>query len=394
MIVFAQLRNALRRAKLRRQIAVTQKSEPVRVLGFYEASGTPIGRALVIYSPESLQRFREQGNYRFFNPDGAMVQIWKALNECGFTVDAIGIRDTEFRLTHDYDILVAHAGPAYCHFGELVRPNCKVLDYSTGCHWRAFNAQSADRYARFGTRQTGTKSQVVARPLVIDHEDYAAKRGDLIVCLGPETARTFEPFGKRVFHVNNAAINETPAALPPITESLKRSFLYCGGSGNVQKGLDLLVEAFAQEPDLHLHIDSPIEDEMLAAYKKELRSPNIHYVEWWRKLPGGAARIPRRCAFTVYAGFNSGQSTALIGSLGDGLIPVVTREANLGLGPLEVAIHSPSVTDIRAAIRRASQLPIPELETRRTAVLAAFQKEFSPAAYRGGFKTAIASLQA
>ncbi len=394
MIVFAQLRNALRRAKLRRDVTTTQKREPVRVLGFYERSEAPIGRALVIYSPESLQRFREQGNYRFFNPDGAMVEICKALNECGFTVDAIGIRDTEFPLAHDYDILVAHAGPAYCHFGELIQPTCKVLDYSTGCHWRAFDAQSAERYARFGSRQTGAKSQVVARPLVIEHEDYAAKRGDLIVCLGPETARTFEPFGKRVFHVNNAAITKTPAALPPITESVKRSFLYCGGSGNVQKGLDLLVEAFAQEPDLHLHIDSPIEDELLDTYQKELRAPNIHYVEWMRKLPGGAARIPRRCAFTIYAGFNSGQSTALIGSLGDGLIPVVTREANLGLGPLEVSIHSPSVTDIRAAIRRASQLPISELETCRASILAAFQSRFSPEAYRAGFKTAISSLQA
>ncbi len=392
MILLARLRNILQRAKFRRHTSVAQKAGPVRVLDFADALiGPPKGRALVIYSPESLQRFREHGNYHFFNPDGAMVEICKALNESGFIVDAIGIRDVEFHLAHDYDILVAHAGPAYCHFGELVRPDCKVLDYSTGCHWREFNRQTETRYANFAHRHALGDLPPPMRPLVVEHEDYAAARSDLIVCLGAPTARTFEPFAKCVVSVNNSAV-VSAAPPPPVSELRRRSFLYTGGTGNVQKGLDLVIEAFASEPDLHLHIDAPLEPEVLAACRRELRAPNIHYVEWKRKILGGSNRIARRCAFTIYAGLNSGQSTAVVASLAYGLVPVMTRESSLGLGELEVPIETACITDIRAAIRGASALPTEEIARRAPLVAAAFCARFSPANFRGEFRTAIDSL--
>lgn len=388
MILLARLRNALLRRRNRR--VVQAPGPPCRVTGFDSGlRGTPHGRALFIYTPAALERHRAGVAWSHFNPDGAVVEIAMALNEAGLLVDAIGIHDTDFAPQHDYALLVAHAGSAYCKYGELLR--CPVLDYSTGCHWREFNRQTESRYADFARRHALGATPPPMRPLVVGEEDYAAARSDLIVCLGAPTARTFEPFAKRVMPVNNAAAVTAPPP-PRVTEARRRAFLYTGGTGNVQKGLDLLIEAFAAEPELHLHIDAPLEAEVLAACRRELRAPNIHYVEWERKLPGGANRIARRCAFTLYAGLNSGQSTTIVASLAYGLIPVMTRETSFGLGELEVPIAAATIPDIRAAIRAAAALPAEEIGRRAPLVAAAFREQFSPAAYRAGFRRAIESL--
>lgn len=387
-MLFAKLRNYWAARKLHR--IAQAPGPPCRVFGFNSGlSVTPRGRALLIYTPAALERHRAGVQWQYFNSDGAAVEIAMALNEAGLLIDAIGIHDTDFVPQHDYALLVAHAGPAYCKYGELLR--CPVLDYSTGCHWREFNRQTETRYAAFAHRHGLGVAPPPMRPLVIAHEDYAAARADLIVCLGAPTARTFEPFAKRVAHVNNAAAVAAPPP-PRMTETRRRAFLYTGGTGNVQKGLDLLIEAFAAEPELHLHIDAPLEPEILAACHRELRAPNIHYVEWERKLPGGANRIARRCAFTIYAGLNSGQSTTIVASLAYGLVPVMTRETSFGLGELEVPIQTASVADIRTAICAAAALPAEEISRRAPLVVAAFHNYFSPAAYRVGFHRAITSL--
>ena len=168
--------------------------------------------------------------------------------------------------------------------------------------------------------------------------------------------------------------------------------LYQGGRGNIQKGLDLLIEAFAAEPVVHLYIDSPIEFEALSNYKTQLSLSNIHYYEWQSRFPGGMRSILEKCACVLHAGMNSGQSTALLGALYHGLVPVVTRDANLNLGALEVPMEEATSSAILAAIRSAAALSLPEIANRALLVAAAFRERFSPDAYRNGFRRAIASL--
>ena len=355
---------------------------------------TTTKRALVIFAPDAISNLKLGIYPRYFNPAGAMVQIATSLNEEGYSVDSIGITDCGFEVHNDYDLLIAHAGPAYSKYGELVGKSCRVLDYSTGCHWKAFNAQTAQRYENFAARRGIKPTATWMRPVIAEHEDYAAKRADMIVCLGPETARTFAPFSPRVVHVNNSAYVKPIAGKRPLQASATRSFLYQGGTGNIQKGLDLLIEAFAAEPDLHLYIDSPIEFEVLRHYKKELSAFNIHYSEWRTKIPGGMRAILEKCAFVLHAGMNSGQSTALVGALYHGLVPVVTSEANLGLDDLEVRIDSPSIPSIRKAIRHASQMQLPEVLAMSQATTKAYATSFSPNAFKAGFRTAISEISA
>lgn len=388
-IRLAHWRNEWNRRKWKRARRENAARPRVRVRGFdLGLNGPHRGEALLIYLPGALEACIHGHAPRIFNPDGANVEIALALNEAGYRVDAVQIDDADFPIEKKYEILVAHAGNAYSSIGERLHPGCRVLDYSTGCHWREFNRQTSERIEAFCRRRGISESAVSVRPLVVENEDYAVKRADLVVCLGAATARTFAPYARRVAWVNNAAYLQRPVCPRPMSEKRRRHFLYTGGTGNIQKGLDLLIEAFAQEPGLHLHIDSPVEPELLAAYPKELRGRNIHYVEWQRKLPNGPARIAQRCAFTLNAAFNSGQSTAFIGSLAFGLIPISTVETSLGLGA-EIPIGTPSVDAIRDAICQAAGLSLSELGDRSRASAEAFQSEFSTAQFRRRFRQAL-----
>jgi glycosyltransferase involved in cell wall biosynthesis len=170
----------------------------------------------------------------------------------------------------------------------------------------------------------------------------------------------------------------------------RRHFLYYGGTGNIQKGVDLLIEAFAAERRCHLHLAAPLEPELLKAYKTELSAPNIHYAHPRRLLPGRLQGIVKRCAFTVLCGFATGQSTALIGSLGSGLIPVVNREADIG--NTGVRIKETSVAGVRAAICRAAELGPTELAALQRDAVDRFRTCHTPDAFRLGFRNAISSL--
>src|SRR5208337_4469814 len=116
-------------------------------------------------------------------------------------------------------------------------------------------------------------------------------------------------------------------------EAGRNNFVYVAGTyGNVQKGLDLLLEAFARLPHLHLYIYCRVEEEVRRAYRKELTLPNIHYVYHYsaRPLRPAMKALLRRINFTISAPIDAGPGTAFLGSMGIGLIPVgyVDIEAN------------------------------------------------------------------
>ena len=148
-------------------------------------------------------------------------------------------------------------------------------------------------------------------------------------------------------------------------ERAGRAFLWFFGSGAVHKGLDRVLEAFAREPSLELHVVGNIADEhdFIEAYRHELFAlANIH---WHGPLdPGGAAfaHVLARCSFVVAPSCSEGTSPATATALKAGLYPLVSRATGIDLPDgCGRYLESCTVEEITSAAREVAALGDDEL---------------------------------
>ena len=394
--LLAQLDNFCARLKSIRRHGkggVAKKPSVFDFKPFLDPAQPPRGRALVSFVAGSLPADAARGRSLWFNPNGASLEIVRALNELGFVVDMVSFNDTDFRPTRPYDVFIGHASYNFRQIVEALPAHVPRAYYSTGSYWRFFNSENAKRYDRFCERNGMKRESVETRREPLD-QDYSLSITDLLICMGPETAKTFAPSGvKQIAEINNAAYLD--ANLSGLTRDYSRAskhFIYYGGAGNIVKGLDLLIEAFAAEPDCHLHLYTPLEEEMIQAYRRELSAPNIHYSFHLRFWPGRVRELLKSCAFSVQCGFTTGQTTSMIASMGYGLVPVMNRDASIQT-PC-VLIEDNTVAAIRSAIRQASQLPPDAIALLSNEVKKAFADNHTPDAFRNGIKKAVVGLLA
>jgi len=372
------LRNSLRR----------QPAPPPRVFDFSAfLEGERKGCALVSFHAEVLVEYARGVRSAYFNPAGASLEIARALNQCGYVVDAVSRRDESFSPEREYDLFIGHDGVSFKRISETLRPQTRRVTYVTGCYSKAFAAETEKACSRF-CRSRGLDRSAVKSCLPIFTSNFAVSSADLVVCLGKETQKSFLPVAKRVVAINNAAyLDPNLAPGRHARQVANANFVYYGGRGNIQKGVDLLIEAFAGLPEAHLYLFSPLEPEVLSAYARELRSPNIHFVHQWRFFPGLVRRLVSNCTFIVLCGFASGQSTALIAGLGLGLVPVVNIEADIDAPG--IVITETSVPGVRDALRRALALPPAEVAALGRRAIQSYHRLYTPECFCASFRDVI-----
>ena len=383
---------ALSRAKRAWSLSRRQAVSPARVFDFSAfLDGKSRGRALLSFLSETLLEDARRGRSPFFNPSGASLEIARALNQCGYIVDVVSYQDAGFAPEREYDLFIGHDGVSYRRISETLGRRTKRVTYVTGCYSEAFAAETENAYSRF-CRSRGMDRSSLKACRAIDASNYAISSADLVVCLGKETRKTFVPVAKSVLAINNAAYLELNLAPEQFAHrAVTPNFVYYGGTGNIQKGVDLLIEAFAGMPEARLYLFSPLEPELTRAYARELRSPNIHFVHHWRFFPSLVRRLISTCTFNVLCGFATGQSTALIAGLGLGLVPVVNREADIDAPG--AAITETTVPGVRDAVRRALALSQPDVKALRLRAIQSYNLLHKPEAFCASFREVIRQVE-
>jgi glycosyltransferase involved in cell wall biosynthesis len=129
----------------------------------------------------------------------------------------------------------------------------------------------------------------------------------------------------------------------------------------VHKGLDLVLDAFAETPDLHLTVVGPVEREraFAAAYARELyRAPNIATAGWVDIAGERFREITDRSIALVYPSCSEGQNGGTVTCLHAGLLAIVTPEVGVDVDPsFGVVLPEPSVEAIRSAAADVAARP-------------------------------------
>lgn len=324
-------------------------------------------RALLSYLPVAFREDPTSLSFLAHQNRWECREIGLALRDKGYVVDVVAYDSDAFSPRKKYDMVV-DVGFNLDRFGHLLPESCLRVVHGTGNHWLFQNAAELKRLADLKARRG-----VVLMPRRMVPATFADLSADALIIVGNAfTRETFSHVTCPV-HVLQVSIPRysQPDAVRSWTEA-KRSFMWMGSHGAVHKGLDLVLEAFTQLPELHLHVVGAIEQEVdfFEHYRKELLDTgNITYHGYVHHASDAFSELARSCCALVYPSCSDANPGAAIASMFRGLIPIMSRESGLDVGEDGIVLTNCSVPTICDEIRRISLLSDDALSSRSIGIL-------------------------
>lgn len=289
------------------------------------------------------------------------IQMVKTFLELGYCVDVISLFNDVFVPKKHYSIFI-DARWNLERLTPLLNKDCVRILHVDTAHILFHNAAECNRLLALQQRRGITiYNQRFAPPyLAIEYADCA-------IVLGNEfTINTYRYAKKPLYRVPISTTDVYPFPEDKDLEACRKHFLWFGSGGLVHKGLDLVLEAFAQMPDYHLTICGPVEQEkdVEKAFHTELyHTPNIHTFGWIDTSGPEFVKITNSCIGTVYPSCSEGGGACVITCMHAGLIPIVTYEASVDINnDYGVILKDASVEEIKKSIQRISSLSEQELK--------------------------------
>ncbi len=289
------------------------------------------------------------------------LQMAKTFLDLGFGVDVINYQSSNFWPQKDYALFV-DTRKNFERLASALNPDCiKVLHIDTA-HMLFQNAAEARRLLELQQRRGVTLKpwRFEVPNLGIEHADYATMNGNRF------SIGTFKYAGKRIFPVPVPGPVQYPWPEEKDWEKARTHFLWLNSGGLVHKGLDLILEAFADLPDYHLTICGPIKGESAfeRAYFRELyESPNIHLAGWVDVSSTRFMDLAEGSVGILSASCSESRSGSVIGGMHAGLIPIVSYESGVDVDDFGVILKSCSVEDIKQAVHGIASLPVSVLKS-------------------------------
>lgn len=306
---------------------------------------------LYIVDPFKYQKI----NYYHQNYEQVKI-LSKILAELEFNVDVIQFNDTKASLHKKYDLIIdIHPGGNDVYKGHMAT-NCKKIFYSTGSD--PLSLKNAEEQRRKELLQRRGVSIMKVRQLpIISADEYKTLDGMLFMG-STMNIKTYDQYEiKNKFLIKNTGYDFL--GNKDFSKKSNKSFLFLSGGGQVLKGLDLLLEIFARNPDLHLYVCSKFmsEKDFSAAYHKELfETSNIHPVGFIDITSPEFSEITKECSYVLAPSFSEGQSGAVLAGMSAGLIPIISKECGLEAGEAYF-FDSNNLETIERTIKEFSQKP-------------------------------------
>jgi glycosyltransferase involved in cell wall biosynthesis len=290
-------------------------------------------------------------------------QIAKTFLDLGYRVDVIGQNNDQFLPSKNYSFFIG----TRINFGRiapLLNGDCVKILHIDSAHWLFHNSAE---YRRLRALQE--RKGFVLSPQRYMQPNLAIERADCATALGNEfTIGTYSYAKKPLYRVPISSPVVYPWPKDKDFEVIRKRFLWFGSGGFVHKGLDLVLDAFAEMPDYHLTVCGPIdkdsEGDFRIAYHKELyQTANIQTLGWVNVTSEKFLEITNNCLAVIYPSCSEGQSGGVVTCLHAGLIPIVSRESGVDVGSEFGAIlEDSSVEKIKETVRKISNLPSKQLE--------------------------------
>ena len=283
----------------------------------------------------------------------------------GFRVEIIDYHNKSYTPPRDAVVAIDLHGSLE-GWEKALPDNCKRVLHATGPHWLQWNRSELLRLE--GVRN---RKGLAISPRRQVEPSRSAELTDHITVLGNNyTMDSFVFAGKPITRVPISSAYEFNFDPGKDYEKARRKFLWVGSYGMVMKGLDLVLDAFAQMPDLELTVCGSCEKEadFFRVYEKELRhTPNIRFHGWIDMGDMNFHEIVRTHGAIIYPSAAEGGAGSVIHCIHAGLIPICTTEASVDLVDFGIQIEDGTVEACKNAARKAAGLSSTEFADRALA---------------------------
>ena len=289
------------------------------------------------------------------------LQIAKTFLDLGYSVDVIDSHNETFHPRKHYSFFIGHR-INFDRIASLLRGDCVKIAHLDTAHWITNNHLTYQRKLDLQQRRCLAikgSHRIVELNQAIENADYAVTYGNRF------TLDTYRYAQKPLFRVPISTCAMFPWPERKSHDVCRSHFLWFGSGGFVHKGLDLVLEAFAEMPDHHLYVLGPLQKEkdFVKAYFKELyETPNIHAVGWVDVDGPEFIEIANKCVGLVYPSCSEAGGGSAITCMHAGLIPIVSYEASVDVEDFGVVLKDNSISTIKNTVQAVSGLPREQLQ--------------------------------
>ena len=343
-------------------------------------------RALLIYIVRPFLKRDDSSGHQNRRQSKQIVNL---LDQSGYVVDVVDIKNRTFRPDNVYDLVICNRVIDTPLNNDAIR-----IYLATTLHHQAHNENLRKRHERLYKRRV---CRLPLRRVYPERMPYVQK-ADAIVGFGNEFIMNSwrGAFNVPVYPFNNYGFKETEFVFDSKDFSTaRRNFLFFASKSQMQKGLDLLLEIFPKYPHLHLYICSGYkrEPDFCACYHKELfDTANIHPIGYVRVNGPEYNELVRKCAFVIAPSCSEGQSGSVVQCMHSGLIPLVTREAGLDTEDFGITFADDSLEEIERVIIEVSELPGSWHMERSVRTRKASEEKYSEDAFMDRWRNILAEI--
>ncbi|QHG19323.1 glycosyltransferase [Nostoc sp. ATCC 53789] len=287
-------------------------------------------------------------------------QIAQTFLDLGYNVDVIQFHNDKFvpQKHYAFFIDIRHRMEA---LAPKLNKDCIKIFHVDIANMVFRNAAECNRLLEVQQRKG-----VTLKPQRFEVPNLGIEYADCAIVLGNDfTTDTFKYANKPMYRIPISSPVVYPYPDKKDFEAVRKRFLWFGGSALVLKGLDLVLDAFAQMPEYHLTVCGPVSNDKefeQAFYKELYETPNIHTYGWIDVSSPDFIEVTNNCLGLVYPSVSEGQSGAVISCLQAGLIPILSYESGVDVHDFGVIFDNLSLEEIKDKVRSISNLPVENLQ--------------------------------
>jgi len=320
--------------------------------------------------------------------------------ELGYNVDVVEYNELNLHQVsfEKYDVIYGLGSALEKSFYSKNTEKIIKIAYGTGCSTYYSDIKSALKVKKF-YEKTGVLISNSARITFLPSPlQYIAS--DKIISLGNDfTKSTYEIEGENLsieklncfyYDVYNIDLSKKDF------DKARKHYLWFGSTGLLHKGLDIVIEAFKQRPDLTLHVcgASENEEKFYEYYKEELNNqvPNIINHGFVNLESDEFKDVMNTCFALIYPSESEGGSPAALNVMANGgLIPVVSKQSGIDIDEFGFYFNENTVGGVIEQLEMLDKLDVNSIIELSCKTKDIVRKDYSYKNYKKSLKEIIKS---